>query len=393
MESDSITIERAPRSCECCAAGADEVLWEYTHLTRTRTKAWCFEVCNVLCTSCGFTFVSPCPTQESLLEYYSDSFTSIVQQQQTYSTEKRIALVSHLVDEYLSDTNVFAEVGSNTATNFHSQLKKHFSEVLLADLNKSSERDCASIDDISVSTVNLLAHYNVLEHIPTVSIFLERCAAILSDGGVMICEVPNLRKYPADIAALLVHEHTNHFSPNCLIRLAARVGLKYIPTPPEFCSRPSYAFVSCFQKVSTCIEHEYDQKEEVLRNRQAFLDGVARVKQFEQEMNTVDTHVRNSAAPAVYWGANEIFRRYLDVVGSIPEEAVAVDSNPAKKDFLLPLPVLEPTAAQNQIEESQSIVIFTSFNADAILGFVEKTFGKSYPSESIYVLDWNSAVL
>jgi 2-polyprenyl-3-methyl-5-hydroxy-6-metoxy-1,4-benzoquinol methylase len=72
---------------------------------------------------------------------------------------------------------------------------------------------------------DLIVHHAVLEHVSRPGEFLAQQLELLTDGGLVVCSVPDCRMPLAngDIS-MLVHEHVSYFTPETLARLAASVG-------------------------------------------------------------------------------------------------------------------------------------------------------------------------
>lgn len=177
MESNIINVLLEDRVCECCGGDNLESLWAYKRIAKTRTKKWKFSVCNCICKTCGFVFLSPVYTEKILSEYYADSSTYF---QVDYSVEKRLLVACR----YASDEAIYLELGAKQKTEIHHILKDHYSEILTQGIEDTSDCDINEIQGIQNESVDVLAHYFVLEHVPKVREFLLNCWKALKWGGL-----------------------------------------------------------------------------------------------------------------------------------------------------------------------------------------------------------------
>ncbi len=102
-----------------------------------------------------------------------------------------------------------------------------------------------TLHQLAAASVDVLAHYFVLEHVRDTDGFHSAARRALAPGALMICEVPDLHLYPQESSALLLHEHVSHFSPESLSALAARYGFAAVEISHRDCSRP-FAFAGVF---------------------------------------------------------------------------------------------------------------------------------------------------
>ncbi len=370
-----------PRECECCGSIDMEELWAYDYNTPTQTGSYKFSVRNVICRACGFVFVSPVPTERSLAPYYADSFCYWDGQILDYDIEKRIEFIR----TQLKGTELFLEVGSNQMGLFQDELKKVFKKVITTELNQSVESDYRSLDDMP-HKVDMVAHYFVLEHIPHVGSFLEKCHKVLKDDGIMICEVPDLSLYPKDISGLLLFEHMNHFSIDSLSQIASHAGFQLQSHSSKLCSR-GFGFTSAFVKSPS--EKKDPVRSTYLENKEYFLKGLSKVEEIKKHVRRYQDRLQKyieTNKKVVLWAANDVLMRFLENAPP-PKNALVVDSNPAKKNFSDKFPVYQPDEVRKAIGESQAIFIFSSLNSRAILIAIKERFGKIYGPDDIIIVE------
>jgi hypothetical protein len=232
-----------------------------------------------------------------------------------------------------------------------------------------------------------VAHYFVLEHIPQVMTFLKECARVPRDGGVMICEVPDILVYPQDPSALQLYEHANHFSREALRELAEQTGFMELSASAEHCSR-SFGFAAAFTK-SAPLGARVAVTGQYQRNRELFLSGVGKLERSEAEIDrsyrTFQTYQERGAA-VVLWAANDVMARFLGRCSDL-SNATIIDSNLEKAAVFKPLTIFTPDAVADEIRKAEGIFIFTKFHAASILQQIQRSLGKTFDSQAVHVID------
>ena len=156
------------RACDCCGADDLTEVWSHQHVAKTRNREFLFKNRQVVCRFCGFAFVSPCPRQKALDLYYRDSFTKFERSDGPPVVDKRL----HTLKKYSGKGHRFLEVGSNCFPGFCAACERHFGLVQLVELNEECQSDFKSLEDVPAASIDLLAHYYVLEHHPHPGAFL-----------------------------------------------------------------------------------------------------------------------------------------------------------------------------------------------------------------------------
>ncbi|TLG77610.1 methyltransferase domain-containing protein [Methylocystis sp. B8] len=375
------------RNCESCHGNDLEQLWRQSFTARTRLGQYRFDVNNVICRNCGFVFVSPVFDEADLADYYAGSFSAFAGAAPDYDVAKRLAFLDNVVPR----GDLFIEVGANRPTEFHRRLKEIYGKVTTVEINDSVSSDHRSLATIPDAGADVVAHYFVLEHIPQVMKFLKECARMLRDGGMMICEVPDILMYPQDPSALQLYEHTNHFSREALRELAEQVGFVEISVSAEYCSR-SFGFAAAFRKSVPHDARVSQATGQYRRNRELFLGGVRNLERSEAEMDhsykTFQTY-QDRGSSVVLWAANDLMARFLGRCSCL-DNATIVDSNPEKASVFSPLMVFTPDAAADQIRCAKAIFIFTNFHAADILRQIEGSLGKTFDKGAVHVVDPSS---
>src|SRR5205085_7960164 len=160
-------IRLQERNCENCGGSDLEQLWHQSFTARTRSGNYIFDVNNVVCTNCGFVFVSPVFNEADLTDYYASSFSAFADAAPDYDIARRLAFL----DKVAPKGDLFVEVGANRPMEFHRRLKEIYGKVATVEINDSVSSDHRSLAAMPDACVAVVAHYFVLEHIPQVRKF------------------------------------------------------------------------------------------------------------------------------------------------------------------------------------------------------------------------------
>lgn len=379
----SLRFAYEPRTCEQCGSERHEELWRYTHEAKTRHQVYLFEVRNVICSGCGFVFVTPVPTADSLAPYYADAFSALPGQRPDYDLTARL----DVLDSVTRGRARLVEIGANQPTEFHERARRMFADVTTVEINDSVNSDARSLGGLADGICDVVAHYFVLEHVTQVRGFIMECARLLRPDGVMIVEVPDLAIYPSDPVALGNFEHMSHFSRGMLDRIAVQCGLSPVAVGAGRCSRP-FGMVAAYGKNSGAQPVVTDSEYAV--NLRHFQAGQQRLTAMRSSLLEAWQRVESYRAQGrhvIFWGANEILDRFLD--GRVPGDRVqVVDSDPLKASFGAAYPVATPEAARSAIAQSAAIFLFTRIHAPAILRDLAERFGKTYGHDHVHVVDY-----
>jgi len=368
------------RNCDNCGNDALNSLWHYEREVTARTQKWHFSVNNCICPDCGFVFVSPAPTDESLAAYYADSTTYF---RIDYDISKRVNVI-----EKHAKGGTYLELGAKEKSEFHERLGGIFDRVITQELGTASSADLNSTDSIEPETVDMVAHYFVLEHVPAVRSFLADCREMLKPSGMMIVEVPDLALYPDQIAALMLYEHTNHFTVSMLEQIAKQVGFELVEHSNTDASRP-FGFSAVFRKVEQPIARDQSVNE-YIANKASFTAGLEKVRAYQQLNEDAHTALLQWQAQnknVLLWGANANFDGMFSG-RDLPAAVTIVDSDPRKANYVEGHEVKTPEQAQDAIQEADAIVIYSGLWSGEILESIESKYGKKFDSEHIIVVDY-----
>ncbi len=380
-----VEIEYEERFCDICDGRELECVFSETKITKTNTKKFRWNNRIVVCKKCGFTFLSPCPTKESLESYYRDHFSLYPGQKLDYSIEKRIDLLK----KYFGDgRKVLIEIGGNDNTIFKSSVIPFVDKYYSVELNSNCVSDFSDINQIKTQKADIITAYFVLEHIPDPKQFLRTCNKSLNNNGLIILEVPNTYIYPITAAGLF-YEHTNHFSPHTLSLLAASQGFSLVEISYQQCSR-DFGFVAVYKKIIDMnnnspldslsysylpqIEKNFIWGNEYLIAKSCILEGANRINKFNNKIieirkKIIDYSLKKNG-PIVIWVANDIC---IDLLTDFPsmDGIYIVDSNPKKRDFFQSIPVYTPDKIIDVIKISTFFVINSYIYSNEIKEIIE----------------------
>ena len=371
------------RSCECCGGTDLESAWESSALVTRANGDWRFPINIVVCRNCGFCFSSPAPTKYSLERYYSNGYSGFKSIGLPYSIEARVAILK----KYAAPEGVFAEIGGDEPGDFHKACANLFKTQLVIDISNDIDSKLRSVKNLETDSVDVLAHYDVLEHVLDVREFLSECSRALKLGGIMICEVPNLRLYPRNLL-MLECEHVNHFSVVTLNNIARSAGFNLIEISHR-CSR-DFGFLSVFRKDSVKSFPDYDPVVEYIDTLACLSGGKDQIEFMLENIETLTEQIKTLSLQnkkITLWGVTEILRRILKG-GQLPKGVIVVDSDPRRKNFLesYKVEVFEPKNMIEHIAISNLIVICAPRYKSEINDWIVEKTGRKIASNTIKVL-------
>lgn len=376
-----MTLEQ--RRCECCDSNDLELVWSNQSVVRRATATWLFPVRLVVCRQCGFCFTSPSPALAKLGRYHADGLSGYKGIGLPYSIDVRVSMLAR----YSVPSGIFAEIGGNRPDEFHEHCAGLFDKMLNIEVSEDAPADYRSVEELPTESVDVIAHYDVLEHIPNIKDFLFACHRVLKKNGVMVCEVPDVRLYPRNLL-LLEFEHVNHFSATILAIMAQACGLQLIELG-HACSRP-YGFVSVFRKSRPVNNLKLHLPIE-------YMDTLACVKGGIEQVQRLLTHIKSLQAQITelgmngkkitLWGVTDLLRRLLEHY-RIPDTAIVVDSDPRRTTHLERegVPVFLPRDCREHIMQSKLLAIFAPRYKTEILEWVMRETGKSFSMSEVVVI-------
>ena len=377
-----LKINLQPRLCECCGGHDLEQVWDSEAIVTRANNTWLFPYSIAVCRNCGFSFNSPCPSSADLSRYYADGLTGYKEITPPYSIDARIEVLK----KFSTPQGVFAEIGGDQPGEFHRRCSSLFGKLLLVDVSDDSSVELRSVHDLPENSLDVIAHYDVLEHVADVKSFLTTCCRALKPGGVMVCEVPDIRLYPRNLL-LQEYTHVNHFSTTTLSAIASQVGL----TPIELghmCSRP-YGLLAIFRKEEikipfTASAYEYLDALACLRG------GVAQIRLCEKHLEHVRDQITWFALKQkkiTIWAVTDLLRSLLANF-DLPAATMVVDSDPRRKDHLIDLGVKvhTPEDVIEHIKQSELLVICAPRYRLEIIKWITAKTGKRLSGPQVQVI-------
>ena len=378
-----IEMALGPRACECCGGNDLEPVWSNQSVIKRATTTWLFPVRVVVCRQCGFCFASPAPVREDLNRYYADGLAGYKGIGLPYLIERRVTVL----ERYRAPAGVFAEIGGDEPGEFHRRCAGLFGKMLNVEAAADTPADYRNVNELPAESVDVLAHYDVLEHVPNVRDFMLACHRVLKENGIMVCEVPDVRLYPRNLV-LLEFEHVNHFSVTTLATIAQACGLQLIEAG-HICSRP-YGFVAVFCKDVPRASQSINGSFEYVDTLSCARAGIEQIQRVLAQIKTLQsriTELGERGKKIVLWGVTDLLRRLLENY-KLPSTVVVVDSDPRRRTHLESEGVLvfEPKDCQAYIRDSDLLAIFAPRYKEEIVDWVLRETGKQFGASELEVV-------
>ena len=349
-------INTENRNCECCGSDNVQNLWQNESKIVRYSGTWVFKVNIATCNHCGFTFTSPSITKEDLDEYHSEGFAGYKEIGLAYDIDTRLKFLK----KYSKPDGKLVEIGGDMPDFFHQKCNGLFKEMFSVDIASDIDSKVRDHGDLENDSVDVVTHYDVLEHVLDVRNFLKKCANILKTGGLMICEMPNIHLYSNNLV-LLECEHVNHFSVKSLSKICSQVGLELIESS-DIASRP-HGFTAIFRKKkSNNKEDILEDKEEVKMAIRSIEGGIKQVDHLMNDLNETKNQIldlTNQDKIVTIWAVTEVSRMLLNLLPNLNNIKI-VDSDPRRKEDLLEtnkLYVNQPKDSIEILKKSSLIVI------------------------------------
>lgn len=228
--------------CPACGSGASGPAFE--------KQGFHFEECG----ECGTLFINPRPTPEVLDFYYGTSenykywssviFPASEKTRRERIFRPRVDRVLSFCDRFGVGRGTFLEVGAGFGT-FCEELRERgvFDRIIAVEPTPDLVRSCRSrglevfadtIERVNLpeESVDVVASFEVVEHLFRPEEFVSQCIRFLKPGGVVFLTCPNGRGF--EIATLKEHaqsvdpEHLNYFNPGSLSLLLSRKGMEVL---------------------------------------------------------------------------------------------------------------------------------------------------------------------
>lgn len=380
-------FELVARSCNACGSVEADEVWRYDHVARGRTSDYQFDIRNVVCRNCGFVFVSPCPPQAQLDAYYADCYAHFAGQTPTSDIETRARNIRAFAAPGLDGV----EIGGNKLV-ADDTLRAYFRSFRSVEPNEEADPEYRNISDLPSESADVIVHYYVLEHAADPRAFLLDCLRVLRPGGIMICEVPDMRLFPTHVAELLWWEHVSHFSMRSVARIAASCGFSLIDAAHR-CSndRGMMAVFGRSELAAPSIDASPDPLE-YIEARAVMRDALRAVQAFENGLEATRREIDEACRAggrATLWGANDVMRRLLQAPYRLPEGAIVIDDDGRKRDFISGTYVRKPDGLLEHLAASSLLVIGSARLRDVIALRARALAGADF-SPVIRVVDYEA---
>jgi hypothetical protein len=370
------------RSCECCGGDNFEPVFEHSAVVVTAKNTWKFVNRTVVCKECGFCFQSPTPSVKDLEDYYKDGLSADENATLPYSADTRIELLKR----YSVPNGVFAEVGGYESGEFHRRCAPLFGNKITVQISADANTDLKSIYELQENSIDVLAHYDVLEHVSNIKEFLAACYAALRLDGVMICEIPDMRLYPKNLV-LLEFSHVNHFSITTLNSIAKQIDFDLIEVGHN-CSRQD-GLLAVFRKAASYSLQIHDGRSEYLDALACAKGGVEQVNELNRNISAIKkkiTQLASDGRKITVWAVNNFSRKLLQDF-DLPNIAIVVDMDPRRRNHFIRegVSVGLPSEFVAHISQSELLVICAPQYSTEILQWIASNTNKSFLGEVIEV--------
>ncbi len=375
-------INLQPRRCECCGGNDLTPVLSGEEWVRRAKNTWHFPYSIAVCRTCGFAFNSPAPRENDLMRFYADGLTGYKKVGLPYSIDARVEVLK----KYSVRDGVFAEIGGDQPGEFHRRVTPLFSRLVLVDVGDDCSSELKNVNQLEEHSIDVIAHYDVLEHVSSIKKFLSHCYRALKSSGVMICEVPNIRLYPRN---LLLQEftHVNHFSTTTLLNIAGQVGLVPIQLIHQ-CSRP-YGFLAVFQKK--------EEASQFVPSPYEYLDALAclrgGMKQIELCVNHIEAVrkqiniISSEGKKITIWGVTDLLRSLVKNL-EINKNVLVVDADPRRINHLseFGIQVDQPQNTIEHIKKSELLVICAPRYKNEILEWISNKANRTFVAPMLQVI-------
>jgi 2-polyprenyl-3-methyl-5-hydroxy-6-metoxy-1,4-benzoquinol methylase/Zn ribbon nucleic-acid-binding protein len=240
-------LERRDRfvavACPVCEATEHEIQWRKYGLDYLR------------CAACGTVYVSPRPDPDLLDEYYRSSsnyeywntvvFPASEDARRARIFRPRAERAVELARRHGARTGTVVDVGAGYGT-FCEEIARlgAFDRVVALEPEPHLAETCrakglevieAPVERAALeSGVDVVTSFEVIEHLFSPREFVERCAAVLRPGGLLMLTCPNVHGFDVEVlgeaSATVDAEHLNYLHPASLGALLERAGFTVVET-------------------------------------------------------------------------------------------------------------------------------------------------------------------
>jgi 2-polyprenyl-3-methyl-5-hydroxy-6-metoxy-1,4-benzoquinol methylase/ribosomal protein S27E len=207
------------------------------------------------CQRCATLFLTPRASESLLAAFYEQSLNYGYWNQHIFPASEharrenifrpRARRLVDLCRKYRPDARSLLEVGAGFGT-FCEEVDelRVFESIVAVEPTPDLARTCRGkgirvieqpIEQVELDRpCDVIAAFEVIEHLFSPKAFVEKCARLLSPGGLLILTCPNCRGFEIETlqaaSGSVDHEHLNYFHPESLALLMGACGLNVLET-------------------------------------------------------------------------------------------------------------------------------------------------------------------
>ena len=207
----------------------------------------------VECTDCETVYVNPRPSSEMLDTYYSTSksikfmndfifaATDDVRRERIF--RPRAEKVVEVCQLHGAKNKLLVDVGAGFGT-FAEVIQEngHFDKVIAVEPSPDLANSCRKknvevlekpIEKVELDNPSVITNFELIEHLFCPKDFIQACAGVLSQGGLMLLTTPNIKGFDLQVLGTLSNNifapnHLNYFHPASLSLLLERCGFEVL---------------------------------------------------------------------------------------------------------------------------------------------------------------------
>lgn len=205
------------------------------------------------CQECGTQYVSPRPTAEMLGAFYAQSsnyaywakhiFPASRESRRVSIFQPRARIVADLVSRHDLNGGMLVEVGAAHGV-FCDEIRKLglFDRIVAVEPTPDLAQECRDLgfetrespwEQVQLDVpAQIIANFEVIEHLFDPGAFLRWCHANLVDGGHVMLTCPNIAGFDTvclgQASGAVDHEHINLFTPESLCLLMSKCGFTVV---------------------------------------------------------------------------------------------------------------------------------------------------------------------
>jgi 2-polyprenyl-3-methyl-5-hydroxy-6-metoxy-1,4-benzoquinol methylase len=213
-----------------------------------------YDLDYVRCTHCATIYIAPRPTPAVLEDYYTNSenyafwnavmFPASEPVRREKIFKPRVERLVDVCDRYGVGRELIVEVGAGFGIFCEEMIKRgRFARVVGIEPTPDLARTCRERGieiletpvekvDFSTMSADVVASFEVIEHLFDPRAFLVQCAKLVRPGGMLILTCPNGRGFDVEVMGpgsdTVDVEHLNYFNPSSLGALVASCGFEVL---------------------------------------------------------------------------------------------------------------------------------------------------------------------